>query len=40
MQDEFLLSNALDTLDSSVQDHRDLLTEQEEAAKRKKPAKH
>lgn len=37
---EFLLSNALDTLDSSVQDHRQLLTEQEEAAKRKKPAKH
>jgi predicted nucleic acid-binding Zn-ribbon protein len=37
-QYEFLLSNALDTLDSSVQDHRQLLTEQEEAAKHKKPA--
>jgi len=37
-QYEFLLSNALDTLDSSVQDHRQLLTEQEEA-RRKKPAK-
>jgi hypothetical protein len=36
---EFLLSNALDTLDGSVQDHRDLLTAQEEAAKHKKPAK-
>jgi hypothetical protein len=38
-QYEFLLSNALDTLDSSVQDHRQLLSEQEEAAKHKKPAK-
>jgi hypothetical protein len=39
-QYEFLLSNALDTLDSSVQDHRQLLSEQEEAAKqKKKPAK-
>jgi predicted nucleic acid-binding Zn-ribbon protein len=37
-QYEFLLSNALDTLDSSVQDHRQLLSEQEEAAKHKKPA--
>jgi hypothetical protein len=36
---EFLLSNALDTLDSSVLDHRQLLGEQEEAAKHKKPAK-
>ena len=35
-QYEFLLSNALETLDSSVQDHRQLLSEQEEAAKRKK----
>jgi hypothetical protein len=35
-QYEFLLSNALETLDSSVQDHRQLLTEQEEAAKQKK----
>jgi hypothetical protein len=33
---EFLLSNALETLDSSVQDHRQLLSEQEEAAKQKK----
>ncbi len=39
VQYEFLLSNALDTLDSSAQDHRQLLTEQEEAAKHKKPAK-
>ena len=39
-QYEFLLTNALETLDSSVQDHRQLLTEQEEAAKhKKKPAK-
>ncbi len=38
-QYEFLLSTALETLDSSAQDHRQLLTEQEEAAKRKKPAK-
>ncbi len=37
-QYEFLLSNALETLDSSAQDHRQLLTEQEEAAKHKKPA--
>jgi hypothetical protein len=37
---EFLLTNALETLDSSVQDHRQLLSEQEEAAKqKKKPAK-
>jgi hypothetical protein len=35
-QYEFLLTNALDTLDSSVQDHRQLLSEQEEAAKKKK----
>jgi hypothetical protein len=38
-QYEFLLTSALDTLDSSVQDHRQLLDEQEEAAKHKKPAK-
>lgn len=38
-QYEFLLTNALETLDSSVQDHRQLLAEQEEAAKHKKPAK-
>ena len=36
---EFLLSNAMDTLDSSVQDHRQLLTEQEDLAKRKKLVK-
>lgn len=33
---EFLLSNALDTVDASVKDHRLLLAEQEEAAKHKK----
>jgi hypothetical protein len=33
---EFLLTNALETLDSSVQDHRQLLSEQEEDAKHKK----
>ena len=39
-QYEFLLSNALETLDSSVRDHRQLLSEQEEATKqKKKPAK-
>src|SRR2546428_2004359 len=36
---EFLLTNTLDTLDSSAEDHRQLLTEQEEAVKHKKPAK-
>ena len=35
-QYDFLLSNALDAVDSGVQDHRQLLSEQEEAAKRKK----
>jgi len=35
-QYDFLLSNALDTVDSSAQDHRQLLSEQEEAARRKK----
>jgi len=35
-QYEFLLNNALDTVDSSIQDHRQLLAEQEEAAKHKK----
>lgn len=35
-QYEFLLNTALDTVDSSVADHRQLLTEQEEAAKHKK----
>lgn len=33
---EFLLSNALDTVTASAKDHRDLLTEQEEAWKHKK----
>jgi hypothetical protein len=35
-QYEFLLNTAVDTLDSSVSEHRQLLTEQEEAAKHKK----
>lgn len=39
-QYDFLLANALDTVDSSAQDHRQLLTEQEEAAKHKKAEKH
>jgi chromosome segregation ATPase len=38
-QYEFLLANVLDTLDTSTQDHRQLLTEQEEAAKHKKLVK-
>jgi hypothetical protein len=33
---EFVLSNALDTVDSSAEDHRKLLDDQEEAAKHKK----
>jgi len=33
---EFILSTALDTVDSSVEEHRQLLTELEETAKRKK----
>ena len=33
---EFVLSNVLDTVDGSAEDHRKLLVEQEEAAKRKK----
>ena len=36
---EFLLSDALEALDSSAQDHRQLLTEQEDAAKHKKLVK-
>jgi hypothetical protein len=36
---DFLLTNALDTVDASAQDHRQLLAEQEEAAKHKKPTK-
>jgi hypothetical protein len=35
-QYEFALNNALDTIDSSADDHRKLLAEQEEAAKHKK----
>ena len=35
-QYEFVLSNALDTLDSSADDHRKLMVEQEAAAKTKK----
>jgi len=35
-QYEFLLTTALDTVDSSVEDHRQLLAEQEEAAKHRK----
>ena len=38
-QYEFLLSNSLETVDKSSQDHRQLLTEQEETFKHKKPAK-
>ena len=38
-QYQFLLSNAIETLDASTQDHRQLLTEQEEAAKQKKKTK-
>jgi septal ring factor EnvC (AmiA/AmiB activator) len=38
-QYEFLLSNALETVDASTQDHRQLSNEQEEAFKHKKPAK-
>jgi len=33
---QFSLSEALDTVDASIQDHRQLLAEQEEAAKHKK----
>jgi hypothetical protein len=36
-QYEFTLTNALDTLNSSAEDHRKLLTEQQEAAKHRKP---
>jgi hypothetical protein len=35
-QYEFILTNALDTLDTSGEDHRKLLAEQEEAAKHRK----
>jgi hypothetical protein len=33
---EFILSNAIDTLDSSAEEHRQLLAELEESAKHKK----
>jgi len=33
---EFVLTNVLETLDTSAEDHRKLMTEQEEAAKHKK----
>jgi hypothetical protein len=36
---DFLLNNVLDTVDASAQDHRQLLAEQEESAKHKKPTK-
>jgi hypothetical protein len=35
-QYEFVLTNALDTLDSSAEDHKKLLADQEDAAKHKK----
>lgn len=35
-QYEFILSSALDTVDSSAEDHRSLLADQEEAAKHRK----
>jgi hypothetical protein len=35
-QYEFVLSNALDTLDSAADDHRKTLADQEEAAKHRK----
>lgn len=33
---EFVLADAIDAVDGNIQDHRDLLTEQEELAKQKK----
>ncbi|MBZ5682357.1 MAG: hypothetical protein LAO24_19870 [Acidobacteriia bacterium] len=39
-QYEFVLSNALDTLDTSAEDHRKLLADQEDAAKNKKLKAH
>ena len=36
---EFLLTNTIDTLDNSAQDHLQLLSEQEEAAKHKKKSR-
>jgi hypothetical protein len=38
-QYEFMLTTALETLDSSLEDHRQLLQEQDEAAKEKKKEK-
>jgi len=38
-QYEFVLSNSIETVDSSADDHRQLLTEQEEAYKHKKKSK-
>ena len=38
-QYEFVITNALDTLDSSADDHRKLMVEQEELAKTKKKKK-
>jgi hypothetical protein len=38
-QYEFLLSNAIETIDNSTQDHRQLMADQEELAKRKKKKK-
>jgi hypothetical protein len=35
-KDDFLLTNVLDAVDGGIQDHRQLLSEQEEAAKHKK----
>jgi hypothetical protein len=35
-QYEFVLTNAVETLDTSAEDHRKLMTDQEEAAKQKK----
>lgn len=39
-QYEFILTDAIDDVDTSINDHRQLLTEQEEAAKLKKQHKH
>jgi hypothetical protein len=39
-QYEFVLTNALDTLDTSTEEHRKLLVDQEEAAKQKKLNSH
>ena len=39
-QYEFVLNNAIETVDSSAQDHRKLLSDQDEQAKRKQLNKH